>query len=69
MKKQKQGELFEFDQLPVIPSGKAAPAIKKPLKQRAAEFSWTFPKNDYPRYLNLFVKNVGSMAKGGIWER
>jgi len=39
------------------------------LKQRAAEFSWTFPKNDYPRYLNLFVKNVGSMAKGGIWER
>ena len=39
------------------------------IRKRAAEFSWTFPKNDYPRYLNLFVKNVGSMAKGGIWER
>ena len=22
----------------------------------------------YPRYLRLFVKNVGSMAHGGIWE-
>ena len=22
----------------------------------------------YPRFLRLFVKNVGSMAKGGIWE-
>ncbi len=39
------------------------------ITKRASEFSWTFPKNDYPRYLNLFVKNVGSMAKGGIWER
>jgi dihydroxy-acid dehydratase len=39
------------------------------IAKRAREFSWTFPKNDYPRYLNLFVKNVGSMAKGGIWER
>ena len=39
------------------------------IAQRKAAFSWTFPKNDYPRYLNLFVKNVGSMAKGGIWER
>ncbi|MBR2466798.1 MAG: dihydroxy-acid dehydratase [Clostridia bacterium] len=39
------------------------------IAKRAAEFSWVFPKNDYPRYLNLFVKNVGSMAKGGIWER
>ena len=39
------------------------------IAKRASEFSWTFPKNDYPRFLNLFVKNVGSMAKGGIWER
>ncbi len=39
------------------------------IAKRASEFSWTFPKNNYPRYLNLFVKNVGSMAKGGIWER
>ncbi len=39
------------------------------LEKRRKNFSWTFPKNDYPRYLNLFVKNVGSMAKGGIWEK
>ena len=39
------------------------------IAKRASEFSWEFPKNNYPRYLNLFVKNVGSMAKGGIWER
>ncbi|MBP3359408.1 MAG: dihydroxy-acid dehydratase [Clostridia bacterium] len=35
---------------------------------RLKEFKWEFPKNKYPRYLKLFVKNVGSMAKGGIWE-
>ena len=39
------------------------------IAKRKAEFSWTFPANDYPRYLNLFVKNVGSMAKGGVWEK
>ena len=39
------------------------------IEKRRNEFSWTFPANDYPRFLNLFVKNVGSMAKGGIWER
>lgn len=38
------------------------------LKRRKEEFKWEFPANDYPRYLRLFVKNVGSMAKGGIWE-
>ncbi len=41
----------------------------KELETRKKDFSWTFPKNDYPRYLNLFVKNVGSMAKGGVWEK
>ncbi len=35
---------------------------------RIDRFHWQFPENDYPRFLNLFVKNVGSMAKGGIWE-
>ena len=39
------------------------------LTKRKATFNWVFPANDYPRYLNLFVKNVGSMAKGGIWEK
>lgn len=38
------------------------------LKKRKEEFCWKFPKGEYPRFLNLFVKNVGSMAKGGIWE-
>ena len=38
------------------------------LAERKAEFSWTFPAEKYPRFLRLFVKNVGSMAKGGIWE-
>ena len=38
------------------------------LAARKAEFSWTFPAEKYPRFLRLFVKNVGSMAKGGIWE-
>ena len=38
------------------------------LKKRTAEFDWKFPEGEYPRFLNLFVKNVGSMAKGGIWE-
>ena len=38
------------------------------LAQRKADFHWEFPADKYPRYLRLFVKNVGSMAKGGIWE-
>lgn len=38
------------------------------LAKRKAEFHWEFPHNEYPAYLNLFVKNVGSMARGGIWE-
>ena len=38
------------------------------MHKRIEAFHWEFPENDYPRFLNLFVKNVGSMAKGGIWE-
>ena len=38
------------------------------LARRRAAFSWTFDEAAYPRYLRLFVKNVGSMAHGGIWE-
>lgn len=38
------------------------------LARRRKEFHWEFPAEKYPRYLRLFVKNVGSMAKGGIWE-
>lgn len=38
------------------------------IARRKAAFHWEFPKDAYPPYLNLFVKNVGTMAKGGIWE-
>ena len=38
------------------------------LAARRAKFHWEFPAEKYPRFLRLFVKNVGSMAKGGIWE-
>ena len=38
------------------------------IQRRLNEFDWQFKGENYHRYLNLFVKNVGSMAKGGIWE-
>ncbi|MBR2611895.1 MAG: dihydroxy-acid dehydratase [Clostridia bacterium] len=38
------------------------------MQTRREAFSWEFRADDYPRYLRLFVRNVGSMAKGGIWE-
>ena len=38
------------------------------LESRKKDFHWKFDGAKYPRYLNLFVKNVGSMAHGGIWE-
>ena len=38
------------------------------MARRRQQFHWTFKAEEYPRYLNLFVKNVGYMAKGGIWE-
>ena len=37
-------------------------------EERKKDFNWKFDGSKYPRYLNLFVKNVGSMAHGGIWE-
>ena len=36
--------------------------------ERAKAFNWTFDEKAYPRFLRLFVKNVGSMAHGGVWE-
>ena len=38
------------------------------LAKRKAEFHWEFSDQDVPPFLRLFVRNVGSMAKGGIWE-
>lgn len=38
------------------------------LESRKKDFRWKFDGSGHSRYLNLFVKNVGSMAHGGIWE-
>ena len=38
------------------------------LEERKKDFNWKFDGSKYPRFLNLFVKTVGSMAHGGIWE-
>lgn len=38
------------------------------MNKRLSEFHWEFPASDYHRYLRLFVKNVGSMAHGCIWD-
>ena len=39
------------------------------ISARLFGFSWKHDRTKYSRFLNLFVENVGSMAKGGIWER
>ncbi len=38
------------------------------INQRLENFSWTFPKEEHHRMLRLFSRNIGSMAKGGIWD-
>lgn len=38
------------------------------IDKRITAFSWSFPSSDYHRFLRLFSRNIGSMAKGGIWE-
>lgn len=60
-----EGDEVEID----IPARKLHLCISdEEMNRRLAAFHWEFPSKDYPRYLNLFVQNVGSMAKGGIWE-
>lgn len=61
----KNGDEIEID----IPARKISVNISdSEMEKRRKEFSWKFKEEEYPRYLRLFVKNVGSMAKGGIWE-
>ncbi len=61
----KNGDEIEID----IPARKICVNISEAeMEKRRKEFSWKFKEEEYPRYLRLFVKNVGSMAKGGIWE-
>lgn len=43
-------------------------SVAADLDARKKDFAWTFDGSKYPRFLNLFVRNVGSMAHGGIWE-
>lgn len=43
-------------------------SVAADLDARKKDFVWTFDGSKYPRFLNLFVRNVGSMAHGGIWE-
>ena len=38
------------------------------IAERINAFDWVFPGSDYPRFLRLFSRNIGSMAKGGIWD-
>ena len=37
------------------------------IAERLLHFKWEFPKDAYPRFLRLFVKNVGPMSQGGVW--
>jgi len=38
------------------------------LAKRKARWNWEFPKDQYPPFLRLFSKCVGSLAKGAVWE-
>ena len=61
----KNGDIIDID----VPGRKINIRIDdSEMEKRRSEFRWEFPADNYPRYLRLFVKNVGSMAKGGIWE-
>ena len=54
---------FQDHKLPMVDE-----VIALDLESRKKDFNWKFDGSKYPRFLNLFVKNVGSMAHGGIWE-
>ena len=61
----KDGDEISID----IPNRKIDLCISdEEMKTRLDAFEWEFPGKDYQRFLRLFSKNVGSMAKGGIWE-
>ncbi len=61
----KEGDEIEID----VPGSRITLCVSdEEMEKRKAAFHWEFPAKDYPPYLRLFVKNIGSMAKGGIWE-
>jgi len=60
-----EGDMIEID----IPNRRIDLIVDDAeIAKRKAAFNWTFDESKYPRFLRLFVKNVGSMAHGGIWE-
>ena len=61
----KEGDMISID---VAKRTMNVELSEEELVHRKASFRWEFPAEKYPRFLRLFVKNVGSMAKGGIWE-
>ncbi len=61
----KDGDTVDID----IPARKINMRVSDgEIAERAKSFNWQFPGGDYPRYLRLFSNNVGSMAKGGVWD-
>lgn len=58
----KDGDIITID----IPNRRID--VDADLEARKKDFNWKYDESKYPRYLNTFVKNVGSMAHGGIWE-
>ena len=64
------GVVEEGDEIAIdIPNRKITLCISdEEMEARLKKFRWEFQGKDYQRYLRLFSKNVGSMAKGGIWE-
>ncbi len=37
-------------------------------EKRMKDVHWEYPKGKYLRYLNMFVRTIGSSAKGSIWD-
>ena len=61
----KDGDEIEID----IPNRKIELKISdEEMKERLDKFDWEFPGSQHHRYLRMFVKTIGSMAKGGIWD-
>ena len=64
------GVIEEGDEISIdIPNRNITLCISdEELADRLSKFQWEFPANNYHRFLRLFVKNVGSMAQGCVWD-
>lgn len=58
----KDGDIISID----IPNRRID--VDADLEPRKKDFNWKYDGSQHSRFLNLFAKNVGSMAHGGIWE-